>query len=134
VDDSAMTTDSEDKLKQKIDASWQVQEEPFTSNAPVVGSLIVRLRRFWNNLSTTWYVRPLLQQQNEFNHLLARYLDELTAVDAELNGRLTAADQDQVDLSRQLAELTYAVNRLNQRLEKIEAALNARSSAAEPPA
>lgn len=129
-----MTTDSEDKLKQKIDASWQVQERPFTSNAPLIGPLIVRLRRFWNNLSTTWYVRPLLQQQNEFNHLLARYLDELTAVDAELNGRLTAADQDQVDISRQLAELTYAVNRLNQRLANIEAALNARSPAAEPPA
>ncbi|MFO7681159.1 MAG: hypothetical protein R6X34_14015, partial [Chloroflexota bacterium] len=69
-----------------------------------------------------------------FNHLLARYLDELTAVDAELNGRLTAADQDQVDISRQLAELTYAVNRLNQRLANIEAALHANSSAAEPPA
>ena len=129
-----MTTDSEDKLKQKIDASWQVQERPFTSNAPVVGPLIVRLRRFWNNLSTTWYVRPLLQQQNEFNHLLARYLDELTAVDAELNGRLTTADQDQIELSRQLAELTYAVNRMNQRLANIEAALNAHPSAAEPPA
>lgn len=129
-----MAAEHETGLKQNLAEKWQVQERPFTSNAPVVGSLIVRLRQFWNNLSTTWYVRPLLQQQNEFNHLLTRYLDELTAVDEELNGRLSAADQDQIDLSRQLAELTYAVNRLNQRLDAVEAALNANASAAEPPA
>lgn len=120
-----MASEYETKLKQSLAEKWQVQERPFTSNAPLIGPLIVRLRRFWNNLSTTWYVRPLLQQQNEFNHLLTRYLDDLTAIDAELNGRLTAADQDQVDLSRQLAELTYAVNRMNQRLSAIEAQLSA---------
>ena len=119
-----MASEYETKLKQSLAEKWQVQERPFTSNAPLIGTLIVRLRRFWNNLSTTWYVRPLLQQQNEFNHLLTRYLDDLTAIDAELNGRLTAGDQDQVDLSRQLAELTYAVNRMNQRLSAIEAQLS----------
>ena len=115
----------ENTLKQQIETTSQIQERPFTSNAPLIAPLIIWFRRQWNNLSTTWYVRPLLQQQNEFNHLLTRYLDELTAVDAELNGRLIAADQDQIDLSRQLAELTYAVNRMNQRLAAIEAKLNA---------
>jgi hypothetical protein len=124
-DGTIMASEYETKLKQKLAEQWQVQERPFTSNAPLIGPLIVRLRRFWNNLSTTWYVRPLLQQQNEFNHLLTRYLDDLTAIDAELNGRLTVADRDQVDLSRQLAELTYAVNRMNQRLSAIEAQLTA---------
>lgn len=121
-------TKRETNLKQQIETTAQVQERPFTSNAPLIAPLIIWFRRQWNNLSTTWYVRPLLQQQNEFNHLLTRYLDELTAVDAELNGRLTVADQDQIDLSRQLAELTYAVNAMNQRLAAIEAKL----SAAEP--
>lgn len=126
-----MASEYETKLNQSLAEKWQVQERPFTSNAPLIGPLIVRLRRFWNNLSTTWYVRPLLQQQNEFNHLLTRYLDDLTMIDAELNGRLIAADQDQVDLSRQLAELTYAVNHMNQRLAAIEAQFSA--SDTEPP-
>lgn len=119
-----MTSEYEKKLNQQLTEKWQVTERPFTSNMPVIGAVIVYFRRLWNNLSTTWYVRPLLQQQNEFNHLLTQYVNELTAIDDELNGRLTAADQDQAELSRQLAELTYAVNAMNKRLANIEAALN----------
>jgi len=113
-----------------LETRWEVKERPFASHTPLLGPLIARLRRLWNDVATTWYVRPLLQQQNEFNHLLVQYLRRLEEVDEELDGRLAAADHDQSDLARQLAELTTAVTLMNQRLGAIEAKLNP----PEPPA
>ena len=62
-------------------ANWlleksQVQERPFTSNTPLIGSLIVRFRTFWNSIAAKWYIRPLLQQQNSFNRLTVSQLRE----------------------------------------------------------
>lgn len=119
-----MSEEIDAELRQQLAAKWQVMERPFTSQTPLVGPLIVRLRRWWNNVSTTWYVRPLVQQQNEFNHLLTQTVDRLAEVDEELSGRLIAADHDQTDLARQVAELTTAVNQLKRRLAAIESSLD----------
>ena len=84
------------RMKQRI------HEQPFVSRAPVIGPLIARLRAAWNGISTQWYVRPLIQQQNELNELLVHQLteqaiclhdrvrhgDELSARIAELDARL----------------------------------------------
>lgn len=61
-----------------------LREPRFSSRLPVIGPLIVALRRFWNWLSTKWYVQPILQQQNQFNEGLVRSLDELAAMIVEL--------------------------------------------------
>ena len=54
-----------------------LQEHRFSSSAPVVGPLIAWLRERWNNIATKWYVRPLIQQQSEFNLLAVERLANL---------------------------------------------------------
>lgn len=44
-----------------------VKEQPFTSGTPILGPLIVAVRSAWNWMSTKWWVRPMLAQQNGFN-------------------------------------------------------------------
>ncbi len=56
---------------------WRVQEAPFTSKVPVVGPLIAAFRTAWNNVSAKWYVRRILQQQNEYNYVVYQVLEEL---------------------------------------------------------
>jgi hypothetical protein len=118
-----MTEEIDAELSQQLAARWQVTERPFTSNAPLIGPLVVRLRQLWNNVSTTWYVRPLVQQQNEYNHLLRQSIHQLAEVAGELDGRLTAADQEQTEFRVQVAELVTAVHQMNRRLAALEAQL-----------
>ena len=73
----------------------QIREQPFVSRMPVFGPLIARLRAAWNSVSTKWYVRPLIQQQNEFNELAAA---EIAAQGAELRSQAARL----VDLESQL--------------------------------
>ena len=55
-----------------------LREYRFHSDLPVLGPLIAWFRAHWNNISTRWYVRPLAQQQSEFNSLVAERLIEQT--------------------------------------------------------
>ncbi|MCL7453827.1 MAG: hypothetical protein M8467_12365 [Anaerolineae bacterium] len=52
-------------------------EPDFTSRVPVIGGLIVLVRRLWNWMSTKWYVRPLVEQQSAVNVQTAQLLGEL---------------------------------------------------------
>lgn len=103
----------EDPLLEKS----QVQERPFTSGTPLVGGLIAWLRTQWNNVATTWYVRPLLAQQNEFNRLV---VEELHQQDAWL----VTQDREQAMLLRETAVITTQVSQLQQRLRAIEQRLS----------
>jgi len=49
-------------------------EYRFTSTAPLVGGLVARLREAWNSVATKWQVRPLMEQQSEFNRTLVERL------------------------------------------------------------
>lgn len=99
----------------------EVQERPFASNAPVVGRLIAWFRTVWNSVSTKWYVRPLLQQQNEFNRLVVQGIEELeTQIEAHLDERLVDIDHDHVALTRTIAELTAEVIQLRREIERLE--------------
>jgi hypothetical protein len=62
-----------------LESKMEVREQPFVSNAPVIGPLIVGFRTLWNWMSTQWYVTPLIQQQNEFNVTMTRTLREMVA-------------------------------------------------------
>jgi hypothetical protein len=68
----------------EANARWVVREMPFTSQAPLVGRLIVAVRSFWNWMSTKWYVRAILQQQNGFNGTAVQAMNELSAVQDQL--------------------------------------------------
>ena len=107
-------------LLDQLQAKDQVQEQPFTSDVPILGPLITRFRQAWNNISTTWYVRPLLQQQNEFNHLMVQYIRSLELLNEEIDARLIDIDRDETALARQVAQLNYALSRLENVLEDME--------------
>lgn len=109
----------------------QILEQPFVSTAPIVGPLIVWIRTQWNDIATRWYVRPLLQQQNEFNQRLVNALEgienaiEVYADDARehlevLETSLIELDHDQTTTVRDLAEARYQITRLRRDLDALE--------------
>ncbi|MBI2939415.1 MAG: glycosyltransferase [Chloroflexi bacterium] len=80
-------------------------EPPFVSGAPLVGPLIVRFRRVWNWMATKWYVRPLIQQQSEFNALVVEALrEQRAAIDEALREQRTAIDEALREQEARLAE------------------------------
>jgi len=101
-------------------AKGHLSELPFVSGVPVVGPLIVRIRRLWNWMSTKWYVQPLVQQQNAFNALVIeslRAIDlSLQAVEASVSERERQTTQQHVDLVR----LEQRMRRIEERLAQIE--------------
>jgi hypothetical protein len=81
---------------------WQVREPAFTSNVPLLGGAISWLRTTWLNMAARWYVRPLLEQQYQFNQMMADQLYDIQQQQSALDG-----DQ---------AALWQAVGELRQRL------------------
>ena len=88
----------------ELDARWQLKERPFTSGLPVLGRLIVAVRSAWNWMSTKWYVRPLVEQQTEFNGRAVLTLRELVAEQQALAERVQQLEdllgQQQIELER----------------------------------
>jgi hypothetical protein len=113
----------------ELQANWQVQERPFVSHIPIVGPLIVGLREMWNSVSTKWYVRPLLHQQNRVNQLAVVLLDRLYRQLVEHDQRLTECDErlifqdrDLVALTREVGQLEISLRQLEKRLAALEQA------------
>jgi hypothetical protein len=107
------TTSAQSKLAEKS----RVVEHPFTSNVPLAGPFIARFREAWNSVSTKWYVRPLLAQQNAYNRLVAEQIQDL-------DNRLIIQDQEQTSLIHDSAELTTQLIQIKHQLEAIEQRLN----------
>ncbi len=83
-----------------LTASQIVHEPVFQSSAPVIGRLIVVVRRAWNWMSTKWYVRPIVAQQNRINQqsvsaisTLARQQEIYAQRLSELQARVTELEQ-----------------------------------------
>jgi len=87
-------------------AHSRLHEPAFASNAPLIGPLIVAVRRAWNWMSTKWYVRPILAQQSEVNERTASALGDL-------------AQWHEMD-SRDLRRLEAQVAALEARLARLE--------------
>ncbi len=130
----------------RLQSKQQLRERPFASRMPVVGPLIARFRAAWNSIATQWYVRPLLQQQNEFNELVvaaiaaqdaelrdqaaqlrdlerrlgakAIRLDELQARIHDHDAWLIVQDREQSEFVRDLAELRLLVVQMNRLLRR----------------
>lgn len=98
----------------------QVAERPFTSETAVIGSLIARFREWWNNISTKWYVRPLLLQQNEFNHLIAQSIHEHDDWLIGLDREQTALTRSTAELTAQLIQMNRLLNSVDERLSRLE--------------
>ena len=97
---------------------WEVREQPLSSNVPVFGPLIAWIRNLVNSISTKWYLRSILQQQNELNHRLIEQAAQL---------QLQLSEQDR-EISVLISDLTEMTNQLTQ-MNKALAALETKTSA-----
>jgi GT2 family glycosyltransferase len=118
---------------QQLRMNQQVQEQPFRSRVPLLGPVIAWFRKRWNDVSTTWYVRPLIAQQNRFNAAVVDQLTDQNAVSdrreaqmEELGMRLRdheawliERDKEQAGYVRDLAELTVQIVQLNHQLQEL---------------
>ena len=123
-----------------MDDRWyELQEQPFHSDKPLVGRLLVWLRTLWNNVATRWYVIPIIQQQTNINRRLLteiailreelsrELLAEITSLHEELSGEQEirfVLDKEMVTTRRDQAAALYSlqaeVARLRARLEETE--------------
>lgn len=117
-------TQEQTKQAQMV-AAAEVVERPFTSPTPLIGPLLARFRSGWNSIATKWYVRPLLAQQNGFNHLVVERFGEQEERFGEQDGRLIAQDRQQTQHSHDLAEITALLTQLNRQLAELDKRLTA---------
>ncbi len=117
---------------EQMEARWRVQEHPFASHVPIFGGLIARFREAWNSVSTKWYVRTLLNQQNEYNWLVKQRFEEMQNLVDELDARLIDSDREEVQLARQVGELTHAISRLEKRIAEMQEQLEEFRATARP--
>src|SRR5713226_3524037 len=73
---------------ERLHARRSVREPPFRSSAWLIGPAIVRFRQVWNWMSTEWYVRPLVEQQNAFNAEVVEALRQIEERFTQLEGRI----------------------------------------------
>jgi len=89
-----------------VEGLWegaQVREQPFTSDKPFIGRLIVVFRETWNSVAAKWYVRPMLQQQNRFNATLVEVLQEMNRRLEQLEEWLISTDRDATMMARKVS-------------------------------
>jgi GT2 family glycosyltransferase len=109
----------------EVMGGWRVREKPFSSSAPVVGKGIVWLRNRLNNLSTRWYVQPIVQQQVDYNASVARTLREVSSRLAEIEARMRLQAMLTAGLVTQrrhasVEDLTAEVDTLRARIDLLE--------------
>lgn len=99
---------------------WEVKERPFVSPVPLIGPMIARFRTLWNNVSTTWFVRALLQQQNHVNRMLVLELEKQNQILEMQSQILRDLDRDQTRLTTRIAEVLHRLDKIEARLDFIE--------------
>jgi len=89
------------QLLKELTVDSYLQEVRFSSSVPMVGWLIVAIRRAWNWMSTRWYVLPVLKQQTRYNEQVIISMYRLLQSNLAL--------QQQIDeLRQQLSKLENA--------------------------
>jgi len=84
----------------------KLEEPDFQSAAPLIGPVVVAVRRLWNWMSTKWYVRPILWQQSEVNFRTSHVISDL-------------AQWHELD-TRRVSQLEVRLAELEARLARIE--------------
>jgi hypothetical protein len=121
-------------LLTRMKDGWQVVERPFTSDVPLIGPLIVFVRERWNRVAARWYVRKLLDQQNQFNWLVVELMHQVVDIqvgmedrDHRIEARFEMLDQliaQQADLiadrGLSISSLAEGVSRLKMQVKELE--------------
>ena len=82
-------------------ARSRLQEPEFHSGVPLLGRLIVAVRRLWNWMSAKWYVRGWMAQQMSFNNQVVEVVGELLRIQENNRQRI---DELERELERFLAD------------------------------
>lgn len=82
-------------------ARARLQEPDFYSSVPLLGRLIVAVRRLWNWMSAKWYVRGWMAQQMSFNNQVVEVIGELLRIEDNNRQRV---DKLERELERFLAD------------------------------
>ena len=94
----------------------RLEERPFTSTVPLFGPLIVRIRTAWNSVAAKWVMRPIIQQQNEFNALVVQ---QMSTFENQIMTQVIEQDREQTALIREMAELDVQLKQMIRLLEHI---------------
>ncbi len=108
-----MASDDSSSISETQPANWEVHDKPLSSDFPVIGPLVAWFRNSVNSISTKWYMRSILQQQNQLN----RRLSEQTA---QLQLQLSDQDHELSIMAHDMAEITNQLIQMNQMLIAIE--------------
>ncbi len=98
----------------------RLEEQPFTSSVPLFGPLIVWIRSAWNSVAAKWVIRPVIQQQNEFNALIVQ---QLSSFESQMFEQVIEQDREQTVLIREMGELSLQLNQMIRMLEAIDGRL-----------
>lgn len=100
-------------------------EYDFKSDVPVIGPILQRVRRLWNNISTRWYVRHYAQQQLQFQQTL---LQTLLALYEALQQESAVARQEYATVRQEstliMTQLSENLAKLTVDLDKLAASLH----------
>ena len=103
-----------------LEEKGRLEEQPFTSSVPLFGPIIVRMRSAWNSVAAKWVIRPIIQQQNEFNALIVK---QMSNVESQVFEQVIEQDREQTVLIREMGELSVQLNQMNRLLEAIDGRL-----------
>jgi hypothetical protein len=128
-----------------MEEAWRLEVEPSTSEVPVVGPVISLLRRAWVRVTSRWYVKRLVEQQNRYNVLLLELARQVAEIqigltdrdrrieegfrdrDRRIQARFEMLDQlidQQADLIADrgmgISSLAAGISRLSLRVEELE--------------
>lgn len=111
----------------QLDRAANLEVQPFTSDVPLFGSLIARLRQLWAAVASTENAHSYTSQQNEFNDQLLQKLEELAkrlpdTPDRwlEQDNNLGQVQQQHKDAAAELKGLIQQLNTIEQRLKRLE--------------
>lgn len=99
---------------------WQLKEIPFTSSVPVVGPIIIAIRNLWNSVAAKWYVRPIIEQQNDYNRLFAELVDHLNNQQVEEDREISDISHDLAELEAMIGTIHRSLHSLDERLSELE--------------
>jgi hypothetical protein len=102
-----------------LETDWTLQEWQFPTRPGVIPGLVRRIRQAWYSVAAQWAVRHLIQQQRLINTTLQEELrilktnnQALTQQVQWLASSLSEQEQTQAHLTRQIAELTLALQKM----------------------
>jgi len=105
---------------QALLAAMDFQEPQFRSDKPLIGPLIVALRRQWNDMASRWYVWDLIQQQMRYNQLVGTLLDGQHSLIRGNSHEMTILIQQLQEMREETAVINQNLQQLNQRLAQLE--------------